>query len=332
MKSQHLFTVVEDDQETQYEPGKKKKSRKRWKNSMRYSSTIGRIGDITPSEQGTQFKGKYVTTPLEERYAAPRSRKKKQKKRWQYWGKKKKNANSTPKTRGEIVKIDVGSAAHSRRIFGVRGALLRGSVKYFNGMFNGHPVYKPLRLLHMEPTSFALFLEWIQRGKYAPFKIEDGLVAFMSRVVLYRLAEEFGLPQLKDYTMTVLISNYTKFDELTFIKKGTNSVYMDIKHGSKLRSFISHSLAISLIATEDSLLRLNKVAWMKHFGHPELWNDVWNWMNRIKAKYLMGAPGQNQKVPWELHLSGLWRPQSAAFMSIPREWHVHSWGTYFDGS
>ncbi|KAJ8063585.1 hypothetical protein OCU04_007454 [Sclerotinia nivalis] len=294
MKSPQLFTVEQVDGETQYEPGKKKKSHKRWKNSMIHSSTIDRKGDITPSEKGTPFKEKCVTSPLEERHDTTRSRKKKQKK---CWVKKKKNVTSEPNTREEIVKIDVGSAAHNRRTFEVRKALLRSSVKYFNEIFNGHPMYKPLRLLHMEPTSFALFLEWIQCGKYAPFKIEDGLVAFMSRIILYGLAEEFGLPQLKDYTMTVLISNYTKYDELTLTEKDANLVYMDTKHGSKLRSFISLSLAISLIATKDSLLRLNKIAWMKLSGHPELWKDVWNWMNRIKAEYLMRVPGQNQKVP-----------------------------------
>ncbi|CAD6455248.1 e1dbc09b-baa8-4fd7-9ec8-a0e8c6e786b4-CDS [Sclerotinia trifoliorum] len=222
-------------------------------------------------------------------YYGPREKKKKKRKR-------KKNIILEPTTREEIVKIDIGSAAHNRHTFEVPKTLLCDNIKYFNEILNGHPRDEPLRLLHLEPTSFALFLEWIQTGKYAPFKIENGFVAFMTRIILYGLADEFGIPQLMDYTMSALMSNYTKYDELTPTEKDGILVYMDTTPGSKLRSFIAFSLAISSIATKDSLLRLNKIAWMEHFGHAELGKDVWIWMNRIKAGYLKGVLGQNQKV------------------------------------
>ncbi|KAK6592518.1 hypothetical protein H4I96_11749 [Botrytis cinerea] len=77
-----------------------------------------------------------------------------------------------------LIRIKVGNVPHNRHTFQVSQAILRAKVKYFDKILTQRPALKNFNLRGKEPTSFALFLDWIYCGKYAPLNIEDGLIPF----------------------------------------------------------------------------------------------------------------------------------------------------------
>ncbi|TGO52489.1 hypothetical protein BCON_0140g00030 [Botryotinia convoluta] len=276
------MTIEQEGEEIEYVERKRKKSTKR-----RADSVIDRESGMAPPEGMAPFNDTNIMSPLEEihdpeeKHATVESSKNIHEKGWQYLGGSRKgNTPSRFMNRDDLIRLYVGNVPHNRHTFRAPKALLHAKVKYFDDLLARRPKIGNLNLTEKEPTSFALFLDWIHRGVYAPLDIEEGLIPFRSRIILYDLGVEYELPELMDYTMTVLITNYAMHDELTFNEEYANLIYLDTDDGSKLRSFVSHSLAISLLAMGDFS---EKQAWMMESGHPELWRDVSNWMNAVKV-------------------------------------------------
>ncbi|KAF7912192.1 uncharacterized protein EAF01_001213 [Botrytis porri] len=273
------MAIEKKGEELKYVGLERKKSTKRWKNNMRADSVIDGESGMAPLEGMAPFNDINIMSSLEERHdpeekhATVESSKDTHEKGRHYLGKQG-NTRARFIEREEFIRLYVGNVPHNRRTFHAPKALLRAKVKYFDDLFTQSPELKHLNLPDKEPTSFALFLEWIQRGVYAPLDIEEGLISFRSRVILYGLGVEYELQELMDYTMTVLITNYATHDELTFDEKYAHLIYIDTDDGSKLRSFVSRSLAISLLAMGDFA---EKQTWMES-AHPKLWRDVSNWM------------------------------------------------------
>ncbi|TEY84218.1 hypothetical protein BOTCAL_0019g00430 [Botryotinia calthae] len=250
---------------------------------------------MPPLEKRRDPKGKHATVE------SPKNIRKKGR---QYWG-----DSQQGDKKPSLIRLKVGNVPHNRHTFHVSKAILRAKVKYFDNILTQRPTLKNLNLHGKEPTSFALFLNWICYGRYAPLNIEEGLVPFRSRIILYDLGDEYKLPELMDYTMTVLITNYAMHDKLTLDEEYAHLIYLDTVDGSKLRSFVSHSLAMSLLAIGNFS---EKQVWMMEYGHPDLWRDVSSWMGIIKVRSF-GTPFVSSSFP------GPWAPSKCVF-------HVHNVG------
>ncbi|KAF7943478.1 hypothetical protein EAE96_011403 [Botrytis aclada] len=266
---------------------KGKKSTRRLKIKMRADSVIDGESGMAPSEGMAPFNDTNITSPLEERHvpeekhATVESAKNIHEKGRQQLGVfNQVNERAHFINSRKLIRLQVGSVPHNRRVFYVPRALLRAKVKYFDDLFARNPKIRCMKFSEKEPTSFKLFLEWIRDGEYAPLDIKEGVIPFWSRIILYDLGDEYELPELMDYTMTVLITNHAMYNELKFDEVYAHLVYLDTDNGSKLRSFASHSLAISLLAMGGVS---EKQVWMMESGHPELWRDVLNWMNVIRG-------------------------------------------------
>ncbi|KAI9643659.1 hypothetical protein NHQ30_008281 [Ciborinia camelliae] len=189
---------------------------------------------------------------------------------------------------GQMVELDVGSVVHNRRIFPVHKALLCNTVKYFDEIFKSHPMDIPtyqLRLDQQEPISFALFVDWLYYGRYATLNIADGEIAFTSRIRLYCLAVDFQLLELMDYTMSVLISNREYYGWWRPTLEDSHAVYLDTHPGSKLRSFISHSLVTSFAKSldlNDPSMMTNELGSIMEIDNQDLFVDMVGWINRIQ--------------------------------------------------
>ncbi|KAF5876721.1 uncharacterized protein Bfra_003127 [Botrytis fragariae] len=275
------MSIEQEGEEIEYVERKRKKSTKR-----RADSVVDGDSGMTTLEGMASFNDTNIMSPLkkkhdpEEKHATVESSKDVHENGRQYLGKQG-NTRARFIDRDDRIRLYVGKVSHNRRTFHTPKALLRAKVKYFDDLFTRSPEIRHMNLPDKEPTSFALFLDWIQRGVYAPLDIEEGPIPFRSRIILYGLGVEYDLSELMDYTMTVLITNYAMHDELSFDEEYAHLIYLDTDDGSKLRSFVSHSLAISLLAIGDFS---EKQVWMMGSGHPKLWRDVSKWMNAIKKE------------------------------------------------
>ncbi|KAF7929921.1 uncharacterized protein EAE97_009518 [Botrytis byssoidea] len=278
------MAIGKEGEDIKYAGLERKKSTKRWKHKMRAGSVIDGESGKTTQEGMAPFNDTNTTLPLEEgndpeeKHATAESSKNIHEKGRQYLGKQG-NTRARFGDRNDFIRLYVGNVTYNRRTFHAPKALLRAKAKYFDEIFTRNPELSHMNLPKKEPTSFALFLDWIQLGVYAPLDIEEGPIPFRSRIILYGLGIEYELQELMDYTMTVLITNCAMHDELTFDEKYAHLIYVDTDDGSKLRSFVSHSLANSLLVMRDFS---KKQAWMMKSGHPELWKDVSNWMDVIR--------------------------------------------------
>ncbi|TGO25217.1 hypothetical protein BPAE_0085g00370 [Botrytis paeoniae] len=293
------MTIEQEGEEIEHVKRKRKKSTKR-----RADSVIDGESGMAPLEGMAPFNDTNIVSPLEEKHdpeekhATVESSKNIHEKGRQYSGKRG-NTRARFIDRDDLIRLYVGNVPYNRRTFHAPKVLLRAKVKYFDDLFTRSPELRHMNLPEKEPTSFALFLDWIHRGVYAPLDIEEGLIPFRSRIILYGLGVEYELQELMDYTMTVLITNYAMHDELAFDEEYANLIYLDTDDGSKLRSFVSYSLAISILAMGDFA---EKQAWMMESGHPELWRDVSNWMNVIKKGSFV-TPSVSSSSPKPLALS-----------------------------
>ncbi|KAF7860587.1 uncharacterized protein EAF02_010821 [Botrytis sinoallii] len=276
--------VKQEGEEIEYVGRERKESTKRWKNKMRADSVIDGESGMAPLEGMAPFNDINIMSPLEEghdpeeKHATVESSKDIHEKGRQYRVERG-NKRARFIGRDAVIRLYVGNVPYNRRTFQAQKDLLRAKVKYFEGLFTLSPELRHMNLPDKEPTSFALFLDWIHDGVYAPLDIEEGLIPFRSRIILYCLADEYELQELMDYTMTVLITNCAMYDELTFDEEYAHLIYLDTDDGSKLRLFVSRSLAVGLLAMRDFS---EKQAWMMVSGHPELWSDVSNWMDVIR--------------------------------------------------
>ena len=305
-----LLMIEQVGEEMEYVESKRKRPGTRWECRMKANWVADGENGMTLLEGRAPFDVANIMPPLEEsrdpegKHASVESPRNIRKKGSQYL-----NDSQQGDKGPSLVRIKVGNVPHNRHTFQVSQAILRAKVKYFDKILTQRPALKNFNLRGKEPTSFALFLDWIYCGKYAPLNIEDGLIPFRSRIILYDLGDEYKLPELMDYTMTVLITNYAMHDELTLDEEYAHVIYLDTSDGSKLRSFVSHSLAMRLLAMGDFS---EKQVWMMEFGHPDLWRDVSSWMETIKGGGF-GTPLVSSSFP------GPWAYSKCIF-------HVHDVG------
>ncbi|TGO69317.1 hypothetical protein BOTNAR_0012g00040 [Botryotinia narcissicola] len=214
------MAIEKEGEEIKYAGLERKKSTKRWKHKMRAGSVIDGESGKAPQEGMAPFNDTNIPLPLEkgndpeEKHATAESSKNIHEKGRQYLGKQG-NTRARFGDRNDFIRLYVGNVTYNRRTFHAPKALLRAKVKYFEDLFTRNPELSHMNLPEKEPTSFALFLDWIQLGVYAPLDIEEGPIPFRSRIILYGLGVEYELQELMDYTMTVLITNCAMHDELT---------------------------------------------------------------------------------------------------------------------
>ncbi|THV48206.1 hypothetical protein BGAL_0262g00190 [Botrytis galanthina] len=235
------MAIEKEGEEIKFAGLERRKSTKRWKHKMRAESVIDGESGMAPKEGIAPSNDTNIMSPLEERHdpkekhAAVESSKDIAEKGRQYLGNQG-NKRARFADRDNFIRLYVGNVTYNRRAFHAPKDLLRAKVKYFDDLFTRNPDLRHLNLPEKEPTSFALFLDWIQLGVYAPLNIEEGPIPFRSRIILYGLGAEYELPVLMDYTMTVLITNCAMHDELTFHEEYAHLIYMDTDDGSKLRA------------------------------------------------------------------------------------------------
>ena len=95
-----------------------------------------------------------------------------------------------------------------------------------------------------DPDVFDLFLEWIYIGGYSQLvnmghQTEER--PFRDRIRLYAFVEKLVIPHLIDYTMTNLMTSYSRHG--TYPSRwAINLAYMVTKPGSQLRTFMTYCL------------------------------------------------------------------------------------------
>src|SRR5450756_2353201 len=105
-------------------------------------------------------------------------------------------------------------------------------------------IEQTVRLPEDDADAFSLFMEWLYLGHLSPVKLDHHTTTsgpIYNRIKLYCFAEKHCLVDLMDYTMSSLMSNYTKHTRLPTIEV-MQYVYENTVVGSKLRAFIARSL------------------------------------------------------------------------------------------
>ncbi|TVY56447.1 hypothetical protein LSUE1_G009731 [Lachnellula suecica] len=145
----------------------------------------------------------------------------------------------------EMVDIFVGP---SKTQFRVHKALLCSRSPYFKGMFESgfaETSSQSANLPEDSPTVFALFLEWLYGGCFAPLDVQyvkdHGSASVEQRIMLYTFAEKICLDQLADCTMsshlsTLKLGNWSA--NAADMKLGYNGSVT----GSPIRKFMCCSL------------------------------------------------------------------------------------------
>lgn len=148
-----------------------------------------------------------------------------------------------------------------------------------------------VRMPEDDPDAFNLFVEWLYMGRLQPVNIDKHTTTggpIFDRIKLYCFAEKHCLGDLMDYTMSSLMSNYTKYKKLPTFAAMTYA-YQHTAAGSKLPFFVAHALRYII---SD----LSGVAYWPSEEIDRIMVDIEELMMDVLP--LMRSDRQHEMVPW----------------------------------